>query len=93
MEPLGKNPYTIGRHGCIHANNPKRASNLDQSLDCIHMIQKALGWYDEIHEECTHVPETNPLDDDSFFEGEEAIDERIEMLFKEVETPLFEACG
>ncbi len=38
LEPLGSNPYTIGRHGCIHANNPKRAKKLDQYLDCIHMM-------------------------------------------------------
>jgi hypothetical protein len=40
-----------------------------------------------------HVPETNPHDDDSFFEGEKTIDDRIEMLLKEAEPPLFEACG
>jgi hypothetical protein len=46
-------------------------------LDCIRMVQKVLGWYDEIHEKCVHVLETNPHDDGSFFEGEEAIDESI----------------
>ncbi len=25
LEPLGSNPYTIRRHGHIHANNPERA--------------------------------------------------------------------
>jgi hypothetical protein len=38
LQPLGSNPYTMGRHGCIHANNPKKARNLNQSLDCIRMI-------------------------------------------------------
>jgi hypothetical protein len=61
--------------------------DLDQSLDCIHMIHEALGWYDEIPKECVHVLETNPHDEDNFFEGEEAIDERMEMLLKEAETP------
>jgi hypothetical protein len=61
--------------------------NLDQSLDCIHMIHEALGWYDEIPKECVHVLETNPRDEDNFFKGEEAIDERMEMLLKEAETP------
>ncbi len=41
LELLGINPYTIGRHGHIHANNLERAKNLGQSLDCIHMIQEA----------------------------------------------------
>jgi hypothetical protein len=42
LEPLGINPYTIGRHaGHIHANNLERAKNLGQSLDCIHMIHEA----------------------------------------------------
>ncbi len=67
LEPLGNNPYNIGRYGCIHANNLEKATNLDQSFYCIHIIQKTLGQYDEIHEECTHVLETNPHDDDSFF--------------------------
>jgi hypothetical protein len=57
------------------------------------MIWEAFGQYDEIHEECAHVLETNPHDDDNFFEGEKTIDERMEMLLKEAETPLFEACG
>jgi hypothetical protein len=90
---LGSNPYTIGRHGRIHANNPKKVTNLDQSLDCIHMIHEAFGRYDEIHEEFAHVPKTNPHDDGNFFEGEESIDEKMEMLLKEAETPLFEACS
>jgi hypothetical protein len=38
LEPLGNNPYTIGRHARIHANNLERAMNLDQSLDYIRMI-------------------------------------------------------
>ncbi len=37
-EPLGNNQYTIGKHGCIHANNLERPTNLDRSLDCIRMI-------------------------------------------------------
>jgi hypothetical protein len=91
LEPMGNNPYTIGKHGRIHANNLERAMNLDQSSDCIHMIHKTLGRYDEIPEECAHVPKTNPHDEDNFFEGEEAIYERMEMLLKEAETPLFGA--
>jgi hypothetical protein len=83
LEPLGNNLYTIGRHGHIHANNPKRVTNLDQSLDCIHMIHEAFNQDDEIHEECAHVLATNPHDDDNFFEGEKTIDERMEMLLKE----------
>jgi hypothetical protein len=55
------------------------------------MIHKTLGWYDEIPEECAHVPKTNPHDEDKFFEGEKAIDERMEMSLKEAKTPLFEA--
>jgi hypothetical protein len=43
LEHVGNNPYTIGKHGRIHANNLERAMNLDQSLDCIHMIHEALG--------------------------------------------------
>jgi hypothetical protein len=43
LGPLGNNPYTIGRCGRIHANNPKRATNLDPSLDCICMIHEAFG--------------------------------------------------
>jgi hypothetical protein len=43
LEHVGNNPYTIGKHGCIHANNLERAMDLDQSLDCIHMIHEALG--------------------------------------------------
>jgi hypothetical protein len=92
LEPLGSNPYTIGRHGCIHANNLVKVTNLDQSLGCIRTIMEAFGRYDEIHEEYAHVSETNPHDDDNFFKGEETIDERMEMLL-EAETPLFEACG
>jgi hypothetical protein len=83
LEPLGNNPYTTRRHGHIHANNLERVTHLDQSLDCIHMIHEAFGQYDEIHEKCAHVPETNPHDEDKFFEGEKAIDERMEMLLKE----------
>jgi hypothetical protein len=41
-----------------------------------------------MHEECVHVLETNPHDDDNFFEGEETINERMEMLLKEVERPI-----
>jgi hypothetical protein len=93
LEPLGSNPYTMGRHGCIHANNPKWAKKLDQYLDCIHMMQETFGQYDEIHEECAHVLETNPHDDEGFFRGEETIDERMEMLLKEAYTPLFETCS
>jgi len=35
----------------------------------------------------------NPHDEDKFFEGEKTINERMEMLLKEAETPLFKACG
>ncbi len=45
----------------------------------------------KILEECAHVPKTNPHDEDNFFKGEEAIDERMEMLLKEAETSLFGA--
>ncbi len=62
-------------------------------MDCICTIQEAFGRYDEIHEKCAHVSKTNPRDDDNFFEGEKVIDERMKMLLKEVEAPLFEACG
>ncbi len=62
-------------------------------MNCVHMIQERFGQCDEVHEECAQAPKTNPCDDEEIFKGEEVANEKMEMLLKEVETPLFETCN
>jgi len=57
------------------------------------MIEERFGQCDEVHEECAQAPKTNPRDDEEILKGEEVANEKMEMLLKEAETPLFETCN